>query len=101
MFSTSFTKAWGYHIPSIWRLCQSSHLSSRQLWQKQVGLRSSRRCARLTPYLVDTVDKAASRAGAPIGVKFVIPFLNRETLKAVVTRVKVVSASLAIPILHS
>jgi NAD(P)H-dependent flavin oxidoreductase YrpB (nitropropane dioxygenase family) len=43
-----------------------------------------------TPYLVDTLEKAASRAGAPIGVNFVIPFLNRETLKAVATRVKVV-----------
>jgi NAD(P)H-dependent flavin oxidoreductase YrpB (nitropropane dioxygenase family) len=43
-----------------------------------------------TPYLVDTLEKAASRTGAPIGVNFVIPFLNRETLKAVATRAKLV-----------
>jgi NAD(P)H-dependent flavin oxidoreductase YrpB (nitropropane dioxygenase family) len=43
-----------------------------------------------TPYLVDTLEKVASRAGAAIGVNFVIPFLNRETLKAVATRAKVV-----------
>ena len=38
-----------------------------------------------TAYLVDMLEKAASRAGAPIGVNFAIPFLNRETLKAVAT----------------
>jgi hypothetical protein len=43
-----------------------------------------------TPYLVDTLEKAASRAGAPVGVNFAIPFLNRETLEAVATRAKVV-----------
>jgi NAD(P)H-dependent flavin oxidoreductase YrpB (nitropropane dioxygenase family) len=39
---------------------------------------------------VDTLEKAASRTGGPIGVNFVIPFLNRETLKAVASRAKVV-----------
>jgi NAD(P)H-dependent flavin oxidoreductase YrpB (nitropropane dioxygenase family) len=43
-----------------------------------------------TPYLVDTLEKAASRTGAAIGVNFVIPFLKRATLKAVATRAKLV-----------
>ena len=50
-----------------------------------------------TAYLVDMLEKAASRAGAPIGVNFAIPFLNRETLKAVATRVKVVEFFLGDP----
>jgi NAD(P)H-dependent flavin oxidoreductase YrpB (nitropropane dioxygenase family) len=43
-----------------------------------------------TPYLVDTLEKVVSRTGAPIGVNFVIPFLNMETLKAVATCAKLV-----------
>ena len=48
------------------------------------GLRSS------AAYLVDMLDKVASRTGARAGVNFIIRFLDTETVKAVAPRASVV-----------
>ncbi len=48
------------------------------------GLRSS------ATYLVDMLDKVASRTGARAGVNFIIRFLDTETVKAVAPRASVV-----------
>lgn len=90
MFSTSFTKLTGCRVPIQLAPMPIVTLELATAVAEAGGLAMVSALRAPTPYLVDTLEKAASRAGAPIGVNFVIPFLNRETLKAVATRVKVV-----------
>lgn len=41
-------------------------------------------------FLADTLDEAAKRAGAPIGVNFLVPFMDVEAVKVAAGRAKVV-----------
>ncbi len=90
MLSTAFTKLTGCRVPIQLAPMPIVTLELATAVAEAGGLAMLSALRAPTPYLVDTLEKAASRAGAPVGVNFVIPFLNRETLKAVATRVKVV-----------
>ena len=90
MLSTSFTKLTGCRVPIQLAPMPIVTLELASAVAEAGGLAMLSALRAPTPYLVDTVEKAASRGGGTIGVNFVIPFFNRETLKAVATRVKVV-----------
>src|SRR5215471_15591126 len=89
MLSTSFTKLTGCRVAIQLAPMPIVTLELASAVAEAGGLAMLSALRAPTPYLVDTVEKA-SRGGGAIGVNFVIPFLNRETLKAVATRVKVV-----------
>ena len=90
MLSTAFTKLTGCRVPIQLAPMPIVTLELATAVAEAGGLAMLSALRAPTPYLVDTLEKVASRAGAAIGVNFVIPFLNRETLKAVATRAKVV-----------
>ncbi|MET0502843.1 MAG: nitronate monooxygenase [Candidatus Binatia bacterium] len=90
MLSTAFTKLTGCRVPIQLAPMPIVTLELATAVAEAGGLAMVSALRAPTPYLVDMLEKAASRAGAPIGVNFVMPFLNRETLKAVATRAKVV-----------
>jgi len=87
---TSFTKLTGCRVPIQLAPMAIVTLELATAVAKEGGLAMLSALRAPTSYLVDTLEKVVSRTGAPIGVNFVIPFLNKETLKAVATRVKVV-----------
>src|SRR5215470_221706 len=97
MLSTSFTKLTGCRVPIQLAPMPIVTLELATAVAEAGGLAMLSALRAPTPYLVNTVEKAASRGGGPIGVNFVIPFFNRETLKAVATRVKVVEFFLSDP----
>ena len=90
MLTTAFTKLTGCRVPIQLAPMPIVTLELATAVAEAGGLAMLSALRAPTPYLVDTLEKAALCAGAPIGVNFVIPFLNNETLKAVATRVKVV-----------
>jgi nitronate monooxygenase len=90
VLSTSFTKLTGCRVPIQLAPMPIVTLELATAVADAGGLAMVSALRAPTPYLVDTLEKAASRTGGPIGVNFVIPFLNRETLKAVASRAKVV-----------
>jgi nitronate monooxygenase len=90
MLRTSFTQLTGCRVPIQLAPMPIVTLELATAVADAGGLAMFSALRAPTPYLVDALEKAASRTGAPIGVNFVIPFLNRETLKTVAPRAKVV-----------
>lgn len=90
MLRTSFTKLTGCRVPiqlapmPIVSLDLATAVTEAGGLAMFSGLRAS------ASYLVDTLDKVASRTGVRAGVNFIIRFLDKETVKAVAPHASVI-----------
>lgn len=90
MLSTPFTKLTGCRAPLQLAGMPVVTLELATAVAEAGGLPTLSTLRAPTPFLADTLEKAISCTGAPIGVNFVIPFLNMEALNVAAARAKVV-----------
>jgi nitronate monooxygenase len=90
MLSTPFTKLTGCRVPLQLAGMPVVTLELAMAVAEAGALPMFSALRAPTPFLTDTLEKAARRTRAPIGVNFLIPFLDKEVLKVAAARARVV-----------
>ena len=89
MLSTSFTELVGCRLPLQLAGMPVVTLELATAVAEAGGLPMLSALRAPTPFLEKTLEEVMRSTGAPIGVNFLIPFLDREALNAVAGRVRV------------
>ena len=90
MLSTPFTKLTGCRVPLQLAGMPVVTLELATAVAEAGGLPMFSALRAPTPFLAETLEKAVRRTGGPLGVNFLIPFLDREALKVAAARARVV-----------
>jgi NAD(P)H-dependent flavin oxidoreductase YrpB (nitropropane dioxygenase family) len=90
MLNTAFTALIGCRVPIQLAAMPVVTLELATAVAQAGGLPMFSALRASASFIADTLEEASRRTGAPIGINFLIPFLDRETLKAAASRARVV-----------